>query len=116
MATKQTKASKQAAATNLGAALAAAAGPVAAPVQAPAPAAVALRGGPAVVAVTNGSKPYRVQAAHNVAWWQAIQACLAANGGTAPVAVVCAAAQCPATHLGYLLRRGHLATAAAPQQ
>jgi hypothetical protein len=113
MAARKPKATKPAAAPTLGAALAAAAGPVAPAPVAPAPVAVALRGGPAVVAVTTGPAPYRVKAAHNVAWWQAIQACLQANGGTATVPVVCAAAQCPPTHLAYLLRRGHLAAVTA---
>jgi hypothetical protein len=84
---------------------------VVAPAPAPAPVAVALRGGPAVAAVRNGPAPYRVKAAHNLAWWRAIQACLAEHGGTAPVSVVCEAAACPPTLLAYLLRRGHLAVA-----
>jgi hypothetical protein len=98
-------------APTLGAALAAVAGPAAPASAAPV---VALRGGPAVQAVTLGAKPYRVTAPHNVAWWQAITAALQANDGTATVAQVTAAAGCPLTHLGYLLRRGHLAAATAP--
>jgi hypothetical protein len=59
----------------------AAAHPLVPAVATPAPApVVALRGGPAVQAVTLGAKPYRVTAAHNVAWWQAITAALQANG------------------------------------
>jgi hypothetical protein len=80
---------------------------------APAPV-VALRGGPAVQAVTLGAKAYRVTAPHNVAWWQAITATLQANGGIATVQQVTAAAGCPLTLLGYLLRRGHLAAATVP--
>jgi len=84
------------------------AAPVAAPA-APAPAVVALRGGLVVGAVQVGTKPYRVAAAHNAAWWQAIGACCAANGGKATVAQLAAQPYgVPANFVGYVLRRGYL--------
>jgi hypothetical protein len=79
-----------------------------APVALPAPvqaAAVALRGGLAVVAVAPG-KPYRVQAGHNLTWLQQVQAAWAAGQGTAPVQGLLAAGV-PAPFIGYMVRRGY---------
>ena len=67
---------------------------------------------PATVLYTAG-KPYNVRpntARNNAAVWQAIQAALAANGGTATMAQLTAACQ-PHNNtpfVGYCLRRGWL--------
>lgn len=76
--------------------------------QAPAPAqaaAVAVRGGLAIVAVAL-AKPYRVQAGHNLQWLQIVQAQVAAGGGKATVQALLAAGV-PAPFVGYMVRRGY---------
>lgn len=76
-------------------------------VAAPAPV-VALRGGPAVQAVTLTGKPYRSAAAHNTGWWQQIAQAVAA--GPAPVADLVKAGV-PTHFIGYTMRRGYLVAA-----
>ena len=91
----------------------------AAPVVAQAPAKPA-HGMP--VAVRIGAQ-YRCAAAHNMQWWQALQAACAANGGTAPLAPLLQAAKgatagnpgtagAPGHFVGYALRKGYLVPAA----
>lgn len=77
----------------------------------PKPAVVALRGGPAISTVTLTGKPYRVTAPHNADWWAKLNATIATAGGTAQVKTLVEAG-IPATHVGYLVRRGYLAGAA----
>lgn len=69
---------------------------------------VALRGGPAVSTVKLTGVAYRVQAPHNVAWWDAVNKCIAAGKGSAAVTDIIKAGP-PATMVGYLIRRGYLA-------
>jgi hypothetical protein len=76
----------------------------------PKPTTVALRGGLAIASVKLGGKPYRVTAAHNVAWWQATQKCLSDGKGVATVQALVATGM-PATMVGYMVRRGYLAKA-----
>lgn len=87
--------------------VAAVAAPVA--VAAPAPVAVALRGGPAVQAVTLTGKPYRSAAKHNTDWWAQVQGAAAAPAG-APVAELVKAGV-PTHFIGYTMRRGYLKAA-----
>ncbi len=84
--------------------------PNAAPVPAPT---VALRGGLAIQAVALTGKPYRVTAAHNVAWWQQVQVAVAAGQGQATVQALVAAGV-PAIMVGYLVRRGYCKAATVP--
>lgn len=71
--------------------------------------------GVAAQVLTLGAKPYRVKAAHTAATWAAVQAALAAGGGTATWQAL-ALAGAPAHFVGYCLRRGTLAVAPpAPQ-
>jgi hypothetical protein len=71
---------------------------------------VALRGGLVAANVKSGPKPYRVKAAHNVAWAQQITNLLSAGNGTTSVQSIVAVGV-PATMVGYMLRRGYLAAA-----
>lgn len=84
---------------------------VATPVVTPkaAPKVVALRGGPAVATVKLTGVAYRVQALHNVAWWDTVCKAIAAGGGTAAVTDLVAKENVPAIMVGYLIRRGYLA-------
>ena len=81
---------------------------------APAPAAVALRGGPAVQRVALTGKAYRTGAKHNADWWATVQALCAQDDGTgrtdAPVAALVEKGV-PTHFIGYALRRGYLTTA-----
>jgi hypothetical protein len=60
-----------------------------------------------------GTTAYRTTAAHNIAWWQAINAALAA--GPQPVAALCALPTAhgvvPGHFVGYALRKGYLQAA-----
>lgn len=84
-----------------------AAAPVAPTVAAPT---VALRGGLAIQAVKLTGKAYRVGAAHNQAWWAAVQQVVAAGGGKATVQALLDA-KVPAIFVGYTVRRGYLQSA-----
>ena len=77
------------------------------------PVTVALRGGLAIASVALTGKPYRVTAAHNVAWWEQVTQAIKAGNGTASVAHLCTQLQppVPAIMVGYLVRRGYLKAA-----
>lgn len=75
---------------------------------APAAAYVALRGGPAVAAVTLTGTPYKCAAKHNVAWWAIVAG--QATGKPAPVAALLAAGV-PSHFIAYTMRKGCLAPA-----
>lgn len=83
------------------------------PTQPAQPQVVALRGGIAVATVTLGSKPYSSRAPHNVAWFAAVQAAVAAGNGQAAVATLLqpapAGSGVPSHFIAYCLRRGYLA-------
>ena len=91
-------------------------GPKAAPAATPAPAATAAPANSLLAQAYTLGKPYNVRpntAQNNAASWQALQACIAANGGTATRAQLLAAMQ-PLNHapmVGYAIRRGWLAPA-----
>lgn len=73
---------------------------------------VALRGGAPVAMVSLG-KPYRVQTERNKAWFDAIQAKIAAGGGSAKVADLLRDTDMTQVMLTYLLRRGNLVASEA---
>lgn len=75
---------------------------------------VALRGGAPVAMVSLG-KPYRVQTERNKAWFDAIQAKIAAGGGSAKVADLLRDTDMTQVMLTYLLRRGNLIAATKPE-
>lgn len=70
--------------------------------------------GSAVLGTT--AKPYRSMVQHNANSWQAVQACLASNGGTATKAQLMAALAAVNNPgmVAYLYRNGHLAPVPAP--
>lgn len=87
--------------------------PVAPPVVAAAPApvqTVALRGGLAIAKVKLTGKVYRVGAAHNQAWWKQVTDGVTAGKGEASVSELVKAGV-PAIFVGYVVRRGYLASA-----
>lgn len=82
--------------------------PVATPAApAAAPAVVPVRGGLAIAAVKLTGKQYRVTAAHNVDWWNKVQAAVKAGKGQAAVTAIVKDGV-PVTMVGYLVRRGYL--------
>lgn len=78
------------------------------------PVAYTSKTGQVVQAVALTPVAYKVSAPHNVAWWQAVQAAVAAGQGVATVQAL-AAAGVPLHFVRYAQGRGHLAPAALPQ-